>query len=163
MAVVYLLTGGNRGDRRACMKKAFMLVEAKVGKVMKKSLLYETEPWGFSDKTYFYNQALIATTSLSPDQVLNEIHSIEREMGRRREKDQYIPRTIDIDILFYDNLIINSKELVIPHPEMEKRRFVLEPLNEIAPGVVHPVLNKAVSLLLDECEDTLEVKQIGKK
>jgi 2-amino-4-hydroxy-6-hydroxymethyldihydropteridine diphosphokinase len=122
------------------------------------SLLYETAPWGFIHETPFLNQALLIETGLSPGELMEGILEIERSMWRVREGDQWRERSIDIDILFYDNDVVNTEGLHIPHPRMHLRRFVLGPLADIARDLVHPVLNKSIGELLDECVDTLEIK-----
>ena len=168
---VILLLGSNRGDREKNLLAACAGIQQQIGQVLRISSVYETEPWGFEDSISFYNQALEVETSLSPLEVLDEINDIEKNLGRMREAvscgpdcgcagGSYAPRTIDIDILFYGSRIIFTEELMIPHPRLHERRFTLVPLDEIAPGFVHPVYRKTVSALLQDCTDTSEVKQI---
>ena len=160
MPKVYLILGGNLGDRCKYLKEARGLIEKSIGKVVCCSSCYETEPWGFVHENLFLNQAVEVETSLSPFEILNSIKVIETSLGRIRGKERFNARTIDIDILFYDNLIINLPELIIPHPEMTNRRFVLSPLVEIAPDFVHPVLNKTIQQLLSECQDVCKVVKV---
>ncbi|MDP4189711.1 MAG: 2-amino-4-hydroxy-6-hydroxymethyldihydropteridine diphosphokinase [Bacteroidota bacterium] len=160
MSIAYLLLGGNLGDRKANMEKAVTLLQTNAGEVIEKSSLYESEPWGFDDVHAFYNQAVAIETSLNPYELLDEIHIIENELGRIRQSQQYASRTMDIDILFYDNKVIASERLTIPHLQLPNRRFVLEPMNELNPSLVHPLLNKSMAQLLDNCPDTKLVKAI---
>ena len=157
---VFLLLGGNLGNKSAIFKEAQNILQKKLGKIVKKSSIYETEPWGFKAKDNFWNQALIIETSLSPKNVLKITKDTETELGRIRGEKRYTSRTIDIDILFLGNVIIDEPNLEIPHPRMINRRFVLVPLSEIAPDMIHPAFKKSITELLDECTDTLEVKRI---
>ncbi len=169
---VFLLLGSNRGDREQNLLKSCAGIKRSIGDILKTSPVYETEPWGFTDSIPFYNQALEVGTSLSPEEVLHEIHRIECELGRVRElrgcepegscsSETYSSRTIDIDILFYSSRILFTDELMIPHPRLHERRFTLLPLNEIAPDFVHPVYRRAVSELLRNCTDTGEVNRVS--
>ncbi len=133
-----LLTGSNRGDRAALLEQARRLIEARVGPVVRASSVHESEPWGFEDPQSFLNQALIVETTLSPIALLDELQAIERELGRVRndgKREGYAPRPIDIDILFYDDLVLDSERLTLPHPLIGEREFVLTPLREIAPDL----------------------------
>jgi 2-amino-4-hydroxy-6-hydroxymethyldihydropteridine diphosphokinase len=159
MNYAYLLTGANLGKREEQLAFAANLLRERCGTIIDRSSLYETAPWGKTDQPNFLNQALVIETDLSARETLNLILSIENLMGRdRTEKNG--PRIIDVDILFFNHQIIREPGLVIPHPEMANRRFVLEPLNEIAPAFIHPVSYKPVSQLLMECGDLLPVKKI---
>jgi 2-amino-4-hydroxy-6-hydroxymethyldihydropteridine diphosphokinase len=153
---VYLLIGGNMGDRPKNLSESTSWIEKEVGAIVKKSSIYETAAWGVTEQPSFLNQVLFVSTKLPPEDVLKTILSIEEKMGRKRVE-KMGPRTIDIDILFYNNEIISLPNLSIPHPHIANRRFVLEPLAEIAPSFVHPVLQKNVAELLKVCPDTLEV------
>jgi 2-amino-4-hydroxy-6-hydroxymethyldihydropteridine diphosphokinase len=153
---VYLLIGGNMGDRLKNLSESTNCVEKEVGAIVKKSSIYETAAWGVTDQPSFLNQVLFVSTKLSAEDVLKTILSIEEKMGRKRVE-KMGPRTIDIDILFYNDEIISLPNLSIPHPHIANRRFVLEPLAEIAPAFVHPVLQKNITELLNDCPDTLEV------
>jgi 2-amino-4-hydroxy-6-hydroxymethyldihydropteridine diphosphokinase len=159
MAKVYLLTGGNVGDSLRTLQSANGLIQERVGTIEKESSIYKTAAWGKTDQDDFLNQVLEVQTFLSPEKLMDTLLDIEIELGRKRFE-KYGPRIIDLDILFYDELILNSEKLTIPHPQIQFRRFVLEPLNELVPGFVHPVLNKKISVLLEECPDFLEVKPL---
>jgi 2-amino-4-hydroxy-6-hydroxymethyldihydropteridine diphosphokinase len=160
MAQIYLLLGGNTGDRTDYLNMARESIERDIGTVETVSALYETEPWGFDDKNLFLNQLVVASTDLEPEQALEKILKIELQLGRERIEGQYSSRTIDIDILFYEDRVINEKDLVIPHPRLHERRFALEPLAEVVPEMNHPVLDKTISILLEECPDKLQVKRL---
>ncbi|HEX8461629.1 MAG TPA: 2-amino-4-hydroxy-6-hydroxymethyldihydropteridine diphosphokinase [Segetibacter sp.] len=156
MNQAFLLTGGNIGDRLNNLQKAAEAIEKQAGKIIKKSALYETAAWGKTDQSSFLNQVLGISTTLSATDLLATLLAIELELGRQRYE-KMGPRTIDIDILFYNNDCINTKNLKVPHPQIAFRRFVLTPLNEIAPHFVHPVSGKTIKELLLECPDNLEV------
>jgi 2-amino-4-hydroxy-6-hydroxymethyldihydropteridine diphosphokinase len=158
--VVFLLLGGNRGDRQDILRKACNEVSASMGVIKRVSSLYETDPWGFADEMKFLNQAVELASSLSPDEILKEIHRIERLLGRERGGEGYSSRTLDIDILFYDDQVVDREELIIPHPRLHLRRFALEPMNEIAGGLLHPVLGESIMNLLNKCEDSSVVNRI---
>ena len=161
MAKVYIILGGNLGDRMKNLELARNLIGDKIGPVVSCSSIYETEPWGFVSEKLFINQAVEIDTVLTPLEILQCIKMIEEELGRTRGVERYMERTIDIDILFYDYIVTETQELTIPHPEMAKRRFVLEPLAEIAPEMIHPVLKKLVKELLVECTDSCKVARIN--
>jgi 2-amino-4-hydroxy-6-hydroxymethyldihydropteridine diphosphokinase len=160
MNVVYLLIGGNMGDRLEYLSAAGKKIAELCGPVIESSSIYETAPWGIEDQDGFLNQALKIKTSHSPESLLSLILGIEESLGRKRSV-KYGPRIIDIDIIFFNDAIINKGQLTIPHPQMQNRRFVLEPLNEIASTVIHPLLHKTVSNLLKECPDHLAVNKIN--
>ena len=158
MNKAYLLTGGNVGDRVSHLKEAAENMERYSGKIMQRSSLYETAPWGKTDQAPFLNQALLLSTSLDASALLKIILEVEEKSGRKRAE-KYGPRIIDIDILFFNNEILNQPDLKIPHPQIQNRRFALQPLCEIAPGWVHPVFKKTILQLLKECPDKLDVKK----
>lgn len=153
MHSTYLLIGGNLGNRPLMLSQALKLIRERIGRIVLRSSVYETEPWGFEDSRQFLNQAIKVETPLSPAALLSAILQIELVLGRIRHGDQYASRVIDIDILFYDDLIISLKHLTVPHPLMHTRRFVLVPLAEIAPNLLHPVLDLSIQQLLVQCPD----------
>lgn len=157
MAQVFLLIGGNLGERVQNLSAAKEKIGAHVGEIEVLSQIYETEPWGFNDAQYFLNQLLIVHTELSAEALLDEIQKVELDLGRERKTEQMGSRTMDIDILFYDDLIIETNELTIPHPRLHLRQFALVPLNEIAQSMIHPQLGKSMEKLMLECEDKQEV------
>ncbi len=154
---VCLMLGSNLGDRICLINEAIRLIEDKVGAILGTSSYYETAPWGTDHPLPYVNVALSLNTKQSPEKVLKTILTIEKALGRTRTGDQNAPRSMDIDIIFYDNLIINQENLTVPHPRMHLRRFVLVPLNEIVPAYIHPVLGLTVKELLDACTDNLSV------
>lgn len=156
---VFLLVGGNIGDRLKNLQEAKKLIEKKIGTIEKVSSLYETAAWGMEDQPDFLNQALQVATSLAPLNLLDELLAVEREMGRIRNE-KFGPRTVDIDILLYGDRTIDHHDLIIPHPRMAQRRFVLEPLAEIAANVKHPINHYTIAEMLQNCHDKLPVKKI---
>jgi 2-amino-4-hydroxy-6-hydroxymethyldihydropteridine diphosphokinase len=159
MNSAYLITGGNIGNRQEELAYAARLIQERCGIIIDRSSIYETAAWGKTDQESFFNQALVLETTLNARDLLHEILYIENLMGRDRVE-KYGPRIIDIDIIFFNHQVIRENGLMIPHPEMAKRRFVLEPLNQVIPAYIHPIYYKTVSELLDQCEDTLPVKKI---
>ena len=155
-----LSLGGNLGNKALIFSETSNLIENKIGNVVKASPVYETPPWGFETENRFWNQVLVVETSLDPIEVLQKIRVIEKHFGRERKAGIYLSRKMDIDILFYDNEIIQTEKLTIPHPLMEKRRFVLVPLCDILPDLVHPENGKLLREMLAECSDTSEVKRL---
>lgn len=166
MHQVVLILGSNQGEREALLSYAVRKIEERIGKIVRLSRVYETEPWGTFNAgcgadgrstPSFLNQALIVKTDLSPEEVLDTVQQVEQELGRPQHKADraadgqriYRDRTIDIDILFYDHLILDTEWLQIPHPQIPNRRFVLEPLAEICPDFVHPVLKISVKDLFN--------------
>jgi len=157
--IIYLFLGSNLGDRKKQMDEALDLIPEMIGEVTKRSSFYETEPWGFSSEEFFLNIAMQTLTSLSPEEVMRKIDEIEKRFGRERSDSGYSSRTMDIDILFYDDLVLDQDILKIPHPMLKDRRFVIVPLNEIAHELIHPVFLKTIGELLQDCTDTKDVRK----
>ena len=156
----YLLLGGNLGDREANLKKAIELLNDKIGSVIAISSLYETAAWGKTDQPAFLNQAVSLQTRLTALEVLERALSIEQELGRVR-KDKWGERLIDIDLILFGDEIINIPDkLQVPHPHMQDRKFVMEPLAEIAPEVIHPLLGETMLDICRNITDPLEVKKL---
>ncbi len=151
MPIVYLGIGSNLGNRKENCLNALRLLAAKSIGVAKQSSLYETRPWGVIDQPEFINMAAEIMTDMPPVDLLGVLKGIEKALGRE-DTGRWGPRTIDLDILFYDDLVLETPDLRIPHPLMHLREFVLRPLSEIAPDKVHPVLKKTVRELLEEVD-----------
>jgi 2-amino-4-hydroxy-6-hydroxymethyldihydropteridine diphosphokinase len=160
MVKIYILLGGNLGDKQQVFSEAKVRLNQQVGKITKQSAIYETEPWGFESDDLFWNQVLEISTASSPEIVLQQTQQIERDLGRIRKASQYDSRIIDIDILLFGDQIIQTENLTVPHPRIQERRFALVPLSEIAPELSHPVFQKTIHQLLDECPDQLKVTSI---
>ncbi len=158
MNKVVLLSGGNLGDRKLILQLAFQKIGEKVGKIAAYSPIVESEAWGFESENNFLNQVLIVNTNQSAPEVLNRIHEIELELGRERKEEQWVSRKIDIDILFFNDEIMNSRELTIPHKHIQDRRFTLFALKLLMPDYIHPVLNKSINELLSTCKDKSKVE-----
>ena len=156
MNKVYLLIGGNMGDRMANLAEAIHLINQEIGPIQLKSSIYETAAWGNTNQPDFLNQALMLHTSLDAEKVMHQLLNIEIGMGRKRDIPMG-PRTIDLDIMYFNDLVIDNELITIPHPKIAERRFVLMPLAEIAPQFLHPVLNKTNEALLKDCGDSLAV------
>ncbi len=158
MARVILLAGGNRGDVKRTLQAAQQLINARIGAVLRCSHRYESEPWGFADSERFSNQALEVSTDLTPSEVLDAVQQIERDLGRNHAAEalekartgaQYTSRPIDIDIIFYDNEVIDDERLTVPHPLLAEREFALIPLCEIMRTHPHPVTGRTIEEMLD--------------
>ena len=160
MSKVYFSIGSNKGNRSGLINEAIDNIDLIIGKVILKSSIYETKSWGFNSNN-FYNICLLVESKLSPELILNKTLTIEKEMGRLKKTDQYSDRFIDIDILFFDNLIINSKSLEIPHPRIQLRKFVLTPMLELTPDLIHPILKKSIRQLEIECVDKDQPKKVS--
>jgi 2-amino-4-hydroxy-6-hydroxymethyldihydropteridine diphosphokinase len=156
MNVSYILTGSNLGNRLDYLLKAKQAIGETAGAIANNSFIYETAAWGLEDQPSFLNQALEIHTVHSPSSLLESLLKIEKDLGRKRGA-KYGPRLIDIDILFFNEEVIEQKGLTIPHPQLHKRRFALQCLNDIAPTFFHPVFHKNINQLLLECNDTLPV------
>ncbi len=160
MYLSYLLLGSNLGNRSTQLENARNLIELFVGDIKKASSIYETLPWGVSEQPNFYNQVLAIVTELSAEELLLNLLQIEDKLGRERIQ-RWQARRIDLDILYYEQAIINQPQLTVPHPQIAYRRFTLVPLVEIAPDYVHPLLQQSNAQLLAQCQDTLEVKKVN--
>ncbi|WP_155283732.1 2-amino-4-hydroxy-6-hydroxymethyldihydropteridine diphosphokinase [Capnocytophaga felis] len=161
---VYISLGSNIGERKSYLQSAVNTINQRIGKVIKISPIYETPAWGFTSSN-FYNACLVAETSLSPEETLQKLLVIEKELGRIRNTNAkgYQPRCIDLDILFFDDKIIKTENLQIPHPQIENRKFVLFPLADIAPEKKHPILKKNIQELLKNSPDVSEITKIDEK
>ena len=154
-----ILIGSNQGQRELTISQSIKMLAERCGEVFLLSSLYETEPWGFIAEQNFLNQVVALDTEMNPYDLLRELLMIEKELGRKRhDVEGYESRPIDLDILYYDDIIINDEDLILPHPRLHKRRFALMPLCDIAADFIHPVFNRSNRKLLNECEDTSEVK-----
>jgi len=156
---VYLLIGSNVGDRRKHLSDALWAIETNAGVIRGRSSIYETAAWGKTNQPSYYNQAVRITTFLSPPELLAQLQLIEKSLGRERVE-RWGQRTIDIDILFFGDLIIDTADLTVPHPELQNRKFALVPMAEIADDLIHPKLFQTVHELLKNCHDTLAVKKV---
>lgn len=153
---VFILLGSNLGNRQLLVNQACKMIEERCGKIVAKSRLYESEPWGFKSEHWFLNQVVEINTSLTPDALMDTLFAIERELGRDRSTphEGYVSRPMDLDILYWnDGLIADNQHVIVPHPRLHLRRFTLLPLCDVAPDYVHPILKKTNRQLLDECDD----------
>lgn len=155
----FILLGSNLGERESLLKKAISMIGESCGEVVACSKIYETEPWGFVAENNFLNQVVMIKTELNPHDLLKELLSIEAILGRQRDENKkgYASRPMDLDILYYDDLVINDEDLVVPHPRLHLRRFTLLPLCDISSDFEHPIFNKTNKTLLEECEDASDV------
>ena len=160
---VVLITGGNLANRELYLSQAAFYIGKNIGSITRFSKIYDTAPWGFNHEQTFLNQALIVETCLLPHEVLEKINEIEKKMGRtRKDSKGYSARTIDIDILFFNDEIIDELDLIIPHPHIGKRMFVLKPLCEIMPDYFHPITKVSIKNMVESCEDKLAVFEYTK-
>jgi 2-amino-4-hydroxy-6-hydroxymethyldihydropteridine diphosphokinase len=160
---IFIELGGNQGDRVEFLTRALYEIEKTIGKIIQTSSLYETPPWGFKSDDAFLNQVIELQSDLNSGIMMQKLHQIELQLGRVRGSNQYMSRTIDLDVLFYGQQILKSDVLEIPHPRLHLRRFVLEPMAEIAPDFIHPVFKKNISQLLMECVDNSVCKKMNLK
>ncbi len=156
----FILLGSNLGNREELFKKAITMIADVCGDVLSISRLYETEPWGFESDNKFLNQVIKIETELNPHDLLKELLSIETILGRQKHDSSkgYESRPIDLDILYYEDFIINDHDLILPHPRLHLRKFTLLPLCDIASDFTHPIFNKTNRLLLEQCDDDSDVK-----
>lgn len=153
---IYVIIGGNLGNREHNLENCRKQIELKIGQIDQMSSIYQTAAWGNEADAPYLNQVLKLSTKMSPGEVLQLSLKIEENLGRVRNE-KWESRLIDIDLLFFNDQVLNESELIIPHPHLQKRKFVLVPMNEIAPSLVHPVLHKTIHELLSECQDPLNV------
>ncbi len=160
MHKVFILLGGNIGDRLQYLSMAKKLLQEKAGRIILESSIYETEAWGFEDSKLFLNMVLCLESDFGQEELLLITQQIELDLGRKNKGGEYSARTIDIDILFYDDTVYNSPQLTIPHKNIQNRKFELIPMAEIAPDFIHPVLEKSMMHLLAICPDNLNVRKL---
>ena len=161
MHQVFLGIGGNIGNKHDNFDKVYTFFQNELGTITKSSSVYETPPWGFQAEVNFWNQVLVVKTEFSAVEVLRKINQIERQFGRKRDGGQYKSREMDIDILYFDEMILDTGNLTIPHPQIANRLFVLVPLAEIAPDFVHPLLRLTSLEMLKNCGDNSVIKKVG--
>ncbi|MGG9961108.1 2-amino-4-hydroxy-6-hydroxymethyldihydropteridine diphosphokinase [Ferruginibacter sp. SUN106] len=159
MNIIYLLLGSNQNNPHRQLAKACSSITKQIGNIKRVSGIYQTAAWGNTQQPDFLNQVIIVDTPLNAEAAMQTILAIEEKMGRVRTK-KNAPRIIDIDILFFNKEIIETKNLSVPHPQLQNRNFVLIPLNELSPNLKHPVLNKTIHQLLRISPDTLTVNKI---
>lgn len=160
MHEVFLGIGGNIGNKYSNFNKAYKLIETTLGEIIRQSSIYESPPWGFDADENFWNQVLLIETIHSPLKLLDKIKKIQSLFKRKQVRETYASREMDIDILYYDKIIMESDILVIPHNQIQNRLFVLVPLAEIAPRFVHPLLGMTTIELIDECKDSSVLSRI---
>jgi 2-amino-4-hydroxy-6-hydroxymethyldihydropteridine diphosphokinase len=161
MHKVFLGIGGNLGNKQANFEKVFELIEKDLGKVIEHSSIYETPAWGFHSEEVFWNQVLLIETTLSAHAILENIKHIEAAFDRKRGKERYSSRQMDVDILYYNQDFFDDEHLVIPHPRIHERKFVLVPLCEIAPDFKHPLMRLNHVSLLENCLDKSIIKKVA--
>lgn len=157
---VFLGIGGNIGNKRQNFEKVKIHIIKEIGEIVEQSSVYETPPWGFLAEEDFWNQVVQVKTYLEADDLIERIQKIENLFGRERNAGYYVSREMDIDVLYYDEASFTTDMLIVPHPKIARRLFVLVPLNEIAPDFKHPVLNITNRELLDKCNDESSIKRI---
>jgi 2-amino-4-hydroxy-6-hydroxymethyldihydropteridine diphosphokinase len=157
MSRIYLSLGSNLGYRQQNLDRAIALIGSRTGEIERRSGYYESDPWGFSSENHFFNCCLMAQTSTDPLLLMDQLLLIEKEIGRKRRDGGYSDRLIDIDLLMYDAIQMDHPRLTLPHPGMENRKFVLLPLAEIAPELIHPVTGISVARMLQLCPDQTRV------
>ena len=159
--LLVLQLGSNLGNRFDNLQKACGMIIDSIGPIEAVSSIYESTPWGYDSKNTFFNQCLLVWSDMDPDRILNCIHQMEEKLGRMERTDVYVDRLIDIDILFYGDMILSRPDLQIPHGKIQDRRFSLVPMAELLPDFEHPVFRKKISTLLSECVDKGLVTRIG--
>ena len=156
MNIIYIQIGSNIGDRKSNIQKSMLQIETKLGKICRSSKIYESSPWGYTKQKDFLNSVIKVESDFNPFETLEILQKIENDLGRVRKK-KWDERIIDLDILLFNDQIINTVNLTIPHQYIQERNFVLVPLNEIAPSYKHPKYKKSISCLLNECKDLEKV------
>ena len=160
MHKVFLGLGGNIGNKHINFRKVRKIIEKRFGVIVLTSSIYETPPWGFKSENNFWNQIIVVETDLEPEEMLWRILEIEDQMGRKRGNERFSSRKMDIDILYYDDIYMETKRLIIPHPRIHQRKFVLVPLNEIAPDFKHPLFRLTSMQMLENCKDQSVIKKV---
>ena len=162
MECCYILFGSNMGDKEALFAQACLLINNRCGQVVRVSAAYESEPWGFEAEEWFLNRVIVVETEKTPEELLQQLLDIERELGRIRhpEIQGYTSRTVDLDLLYFGQRVINTDSLTVPHPRLHLRRFALVPMCEVAPDFVHPVLQLTQAELLQQCPDEGLVRRL---
>ena len=160
MHQVFLGIGGNTGNKQDNFDKVYTFIKNELGDIIKHSSVYETPPWGFESEENFWNQVIIIETEFSPEKLLENIAEIENWFGRERVSGKYTSREMDIDILYFNELILKTETLTIPHPQIANRVFVLVPLAEIAPEYVHPQLQMTSLKMLKNCPDSSIINKV---
>jgi 2-amino-4-hydroxy-6-hydroxymethyldihydropteridine diphosphokinase len=160
MHQVFLGIGGNLGNKHDNFDKVYTFIKNELGDIIKRSSVYETPPWGFQSEENFWNQVLLIKTGFSPEKLLKKIAEIENYFGRQRGTGGYTSRKMDIDILYFDDLVLVTEKLTIPHPQIANRLFVLVPLAEIEPEFVHPLLKSTSLQLLEKCTDSSMITKV---
>lgn len=158
MNSAFLILGSNRKNRLLNISRAFVFINDQIGEITNQSLLYETESWGFKSRKKFINIAIEVKTKLTPREILTKAKFFELKSGRKAVPYSYESRIIDIDIIFYNHMVIYEPDLIIPHPRMHERRFALHAMRDIVPDYTHPLLKKNIKQLLDECSDNCTVE-----
>ena len=160
MSTVFIALGSNLGDRQSALKQARFAISQQIGEISQESSIYETEAWGYDGEKYL-NQVIEIRSSLEPHDLLDAVLEIETELGRSDRTGAFENRIIDIDILFYDDLVMISHDLIIPHPHMKDRRFVLEPLAEISRDWIHPIFKITAGQMLVDLKDGLTINKVA--
>lgn len=160
MHKVYLGIGGNIGNKSDNFNKAHDFIKKELGKIINSSSIYESPPWGFHAEENFWNQVVLIETKLSPEALLTKIQEIEDNFDRKRNLKNYSSRKMDIDILYYDTIFMETESLIIPHPRIHQRMFVLVPLVEIAPDLKHPLFRFTNLQMLENCKDKSVIKKV---
>lgn len=160
MHKVFLGIGGNIGNKRLNFEKVLLLIETELGEITELSSIYETPPWGFQSEDTFWNQVVIIETKLEAVELLWRIHKIEEEFDRKRGKERYSSRQMDVDILYFDDEYMETQNLIIPHSKLHERKFVLVPLCEIAPQMKHPLFRLTSVEMLEACRDESIIKKV---